>query len=607
MGPVSAETPRLTPRIGRCPQYAQVLLYVVTALLLTSTVQSAASQAKKPAWASALKPSVAKCSGDTPQRSACVFDELLLHKGRLYYLLGDNGKDAALSLPEAKSPGKAADGSQLRYGWQAIKGGGIPVSEWDSQLSGGPDLVYRTLDDIIRPVTLKELVDAVHSALQDDGIDEEFLKVEVKKLDTALVARVPHDPMNYWHAMDDAMTWALRWCWFLGACEYDKARAENSALFMVADPGLALGSFDAYRESGRPAIAEMLQCWMGMMQPALEHEDYADTSPYPDTLFVAKKAAAGAGNATAHPFHFQTQHQDEVGHEGRTHILRYMRGCAGLTPDPRPPPADGKLTITLVNRKYDAGRGMLRLDELWWRVSREMPNATVRIAFMDGLTWAEQVSVFDESDIVTIPHGAAVMNLWFVPQVAVIVDCNSISDAGIHQTAIVSHMPPQYKVENIQLIHTERSHTAPILSRVAADWGYQNQNSANAQLDFVMGTDDWGGYHNRGTNHHTLNLLFDVDELVDSVKLAVERWHDLQAKRDQSDTRCRTWCNGHCTDTEVDDNNCGVCGYQCSVDSPCTYGHCCQKFMRLDFCAAKHSIAFGALEHHRSSHSGGDL
>lgn len=119
--------------------------------------------------------------------------------------------------------------------------------------------------------------------------------------------------------------------------------------------------------------------------------------------------------------------------------------------------------MVLFNRAHDAGRGLLRLDHVSWQLRRVLPKgATVSIEFADGLSLqgaaglvmlccsviaAEQARVFGSADVLLIPHGAAAMNLHFLPMVAAVVDVNTWHGYGKHQASILTHMPPPYRVQ----------------------------------------------------------------------------------------------------------------------------------------------------------------
>lgn len=61
--------------------------------------------------------------------------------------------------------------------------------------------------------------------------------------------------------------------------------------------------------------------------------------------------------------------------------------CAGLEPLPMPRPLAHRPRVVLLNRRYHAGRGLLRLDEVAWRL-RQALDSEVQIEFLEGLRFA---------------------------------------------------------------------------------------------------------------------------------------------------------------------------------------------------------------------------
>lgn len=65
-----------------------------------------------------------------------------------------------------------------------------------------------------------------------------------------------------------------------------------------------------------------------------------------------------------------------------THITHRIYRCAGVDALPKPRPRDHRPHVVLLNRRYHAGRGLLRLDEVAWRLQDTLD---VEITFLEGL------------------------------------------------------------------------------------------------------------------------------------------------------------------------------------------------------------------------------
>ncbi len=78
------------------------------------------------------------------------------------------------------------------------------------------------------------------------------------------------------------------------------------------------------------------------------------------------------------------------------------------------------------------------------------------------LIHTEQATIFDSTDILLMSHGAAAMNLHFLPLVSVVIDINSWY-YGSHQASIVAHMPPPYRIQQFTLNKFNVRDTEPVV------------------------------------------------------------------------------------------------------------------------------------------------
>ena len=76
------------------------------------------------------------------------------------------------------------------------------------------------------------------------------------------------------------------------------------------------------------------------------------------------------------------------------------------------------LTVTIVNRPYTAGRQILNDQDLQDHIRRKWPGSIVNIAQIEGLDLKQQIALFQNTSIMIGSHGAAMADLFFLPQVS---------------------------------------------------------------------------------------------------------------------------------------------------------------------------------------------
>lgn len=237
-----------------------------------------------------------------------------------------------------------------------------------------------------------------------------------KQVRGVLVTKAPaHQP---------TVTLGLRWCWMLGRCSYNAHDAGRAALISHGPNRFGRQSLEHWAATGLQGPASLFGCWAGTQLHATSNEENsAGMDDVPPVLYVFKHVAAGPGNATMHPFMNFTLWQDEAPPGARLSVMQYMRQyvcvahmctscgctshkhfmsacscsvhyfrCAGLQPTPMPRPATHQPRLVLLNRRYQAGRGLLRLDEVAWRV-RQALDIDVRIEFLEGLSFQGRQSL----------------------------------------------------------------------------------------------------------------------------------------------------------------------------------------------------------------------
>jgi hypothetical protein len=77
--------------------------------------------------------------------------------------------------------------------------------------------------------------------------------------------------------------------------------------------------------------------------------------------------------------------------------------------------------VTVIERRGQTGRGILNMDDVMAAVNATWLPVTV-VPRMDFLSFGEQVALMADTGILIAPHGAALMNVMFLPAHAVVIE-----------------------------------------------------------------------------------------------------------------------------------------------------------------------------------------
>lgn len=75
------------------------------------------------------------------------------------------------------------------------------------------------------------------------------------------------------------------------------------------------------------------------------------------------------------------------------------------------------LTVTIVDRPYEAGRHILNVQELESKIRGKWPGSQVSVEHVEGMNLRQQIALFQHTSILIWTHGAAMADLLFLPQV----------------------------------------------------------------------------------------------------------------------------------------------------------------------------------------------
>ncbi|DBA92084.1 TPA: hypothetical protein ACH3X1_015814 [Trebouxia sp. C0004] len=315
-------------------------------------------------------------------RRICLFDNVILHQGRLSYLYSGRVPE----LPDI-------------------------MTNWHHNLH----------------------LDLVPLAASD--ISSDMLSAEVQHFARAtLTHRQWH--LNYYHSIAESILDVYNLaCMYFQLCNLH-TRDDVVPIFLDK-PGVAgwdarLGVTEGGWRQVLPAAAEALQCFYP--KPALW---VADPLLH-DKVVVIKTAVAGVGPynrkwpgppETADRFRSVYQKVDtRLTTQYREGLLK----CLGVQPAQFHPA--GPYKVTIVNREYHAGRHIVNTQDIAREVNAMEQVSNCSVAQLEDLTFKQQMAVYAESQVVIMTHGAALGNVLFMSPGSVALFYNWLKIGGSPHT-----------------------------------------------------------------------------------------------------------------------------------------------------------------------------
>ncbi|GAB4819229.1 hypothetical protein N2152v2_006275 [Parachlorella kessleri] len=294
----------------------------------------------------------------------------------------------------------------------------------------------------------------------------------------AAVAMQPFLLNNWWHAHDDTSQAAFRFCKYLGRCRHADFRPGSTGMLIFNSSPL---------EEAPAAVQEMFSC-LGTAHRIEKHEGSLPTGDTGPPILI-EEAVFGSGDEIVHPYLAETSIEgvDEV-----LHLFQQAKP-SGLAVDVQ------------------------------------------GVTFVTGMSYEEQARLFDATDIIVQPHGAATANFAFLPRHAVVVQVANQLAHRIHDQAIVEGLPkPGY---NVTFLPFEcDGDTVPIINKLYKDTQFQALNETD-QLHFLKNSNRLDarsydivqrlkGWH---VGMYFLNYRPKVALLAEAMVNATQLWHAKQA------------------------------------------------------------------------------
>ncbi|KAA6419671.1 MAG: hypothetical protein FRX49_10395 [Trebouxia sp. A1-2] len=219
--------------------------------------------------------------------------------------------------------------------------------------------------------------------------------------------------LNYYHGLGESVfevhSLACKWLGYCGA-----ANSTDLAPIFIERPG-----DQASWAQFLPAAESALKC----LFPGPNH--FIGDDRIRDKMFLLKTSAAGIGpyNRKWRGFfdqgeefkHVYAAVDKSVSVAYRERLIK----CYGLEYEDFNP--EGPYKVTIVNRQYHKGRHMVNSLEIAQKIE-EMPEVqSTRIVYMEPLPFKEQIKVYASSQVLLMTHGAALVNIMFMPKDSVVV------------------------------------------------------------------------------------------------------------------------------------------------------------------------------------------
>ncbi|KAL0019010.1 hypothetical protein WJX79_009020 [Trebouxia sp. C0005] len=78
---------------------------------------------------------------------------------------------------------------------------------------------------------------------------------------------------------------------------------------------------------------------------------------------------------------------------------------------------EGPYDVTIVNRAYHKGRHIVNVKEVAEGITAMDHVKSTRVVYMEPLTFKQQIQVYADSQVLVMTHGAALINILFMPKV----------------------------------------------------------------------------------------------------------------------------------------------------------------------------------------------
>jgi hypothetical protein len=324
-----------------------------------------------------------QCDDRDNAHKICVFQNLVMHQGWLYYVVKDEETAARTKLPEP-----AIFDAELNSDELDIKGR-------------------------IHILTLKD----VRRALQLEGSRHRPKgQLRVARFEHAIFQRTRSFYHWFWATFGIGNAY-IRLCKYFHVCSPEQVQKT-----LILQP-MNFATYPAMRTglgARIQAVEDLLTCFGPVFR--VNYPNTTGTGRPDNRILLINKMLVGIGDEVSEPLSAQgPNHEIQYRRANQTLSLRktqYMRQCAGL---PAMPVPHRTASVLLVNRPHGGGRHIIGLDDVYDQLLRELPSdIPVRLYYPRAETMAQQAAMYDSANIIVVPHGAANTNFLFLPQTATI-------------------------------------------------------------------------------------------------------------------------------------------------------------------------------------------
>ncbi|KAK9815553.1 hypothetical protein WJX72_005621 [[Myrmecia] bisecta] len=329
-------------------------------------------------------------------------------------------------------------------------------------------------------------------------------------------------PGNWYHMLGDTLTnLYTRMCKYLGACTFgDEHFQDNVILYFDSRPG---------DDTTPPGQEVEINCLGTRVESWLYFQE--------DEAIVIGQLFVGAGDECGNSYCYDSDLMTKTSLDRQWGWIRFIRACTGLAEEP--PFRMRNPHVAIINRRYSSGRSIVVAGDAYAHfqtrkdyAGEDWRGATFSLITLEGLTLASQAKVFDMTDIVVAPHGAATANFYFLGKKPVII---RIDGNGLHRHLDTTHndeLLPNIEGAKVMFIDSAK-HMVTNVGRFKAFYSpeWLAEFLSDSQLvDFLLHGSCEGPQDKCDdfTLRKVQNYEITVESLIASIEEGIDAWHEMR-------------------------------------------------------------------------------
>lgn len=379
-----------------------------------------------------------QCTSTSPVYQVCTFQNVVMYRGDLWYLVTDGVEPSSVTLPDPEV---------------------FEVGNSPSNSVSVPTIL-----------TVLTLSDAKLQILNRNIENQSLLHVATFQKSILQRTRTFN---NWFWALNGANNIFHRLCKYFDLCTWQDVKTAAVIQPTKSSYGLRVVGYVGLAPHYRRAVRELMSCFGPLLWANSPKGQNSDDGRPLFQLVIFREMLVGIGEDVVQPKAARDRRSkvryEQADDELALKRVSFLRSCAGLTPQARKATPDTRPSVLLVNRPYGDGRSILGLDDIYDRLKRSLPpDVNVRLFLPRGDAGIhDQASAFDEATVVVAPHGAATANFNFLPYDAVALGVYALIGRFRHDQAVGDSLPsPPY---NISVLPVDCSESTEARSNAAGE------------------------------------------------------------------------------------------------------------------------------------------